>query len=379
MTAAPPRILQVIESTLGGTRRYLEDIVTALGDGPHNGLVYSLHRADDGFRALLERIRLAGWTLFELDMQRSINPQRDLSCMLELRKIYRAFRPDVVHAHSSKAGALARIATLGIPNRPGIVYSPHSIGTNISWIYRPIEHVLALRLDVLAAVSRSEQAELTALGLTSQKRIRVVYPTIHSEFFQPVQQELARRSLGLEEGPLVIAIGRLTAQKDPLAFVDFVAALRERVGDNVRALWVGDGELREQFSERAADLGLSETVAITGWIDDVRLHLAACDILVSTSAYESFGYVTAEAFAMDRPVVASRITGTVDIVTTDVNDQLYGYRDTDAAAELAAELLRNSGRAAAVAQRGREYVLSTFSADAMRRDLAGAYGAAMQR
>jgi glycosyltransferase involved in cell wall biosynthesis len=249
---------------------------------------------------------------------------------------------------------------------------------NIGWIYRPIEHLLALRLDVLSAVSLSESEQLRSLNLVSPRRIHVVNPTIRSDIFAPADRFAARRALGLGQGPVVIAIGRLTAQKDPLVFAEFVAALRKRVGD-LRAVWVGDGELRAAMEDRIADLRLTDVLTVAGWVDDVRDHVAACDLLVNTSAYESFGYVTAEALAMDRPVVASKIMGTVDIVRTDVADQLYPYRDVTTAAELAERLLCDRNRASEVAHRGREYVLSTFSTEAMRQGLDGAYAAAARR
>lgn len=371
----PERVLQVVEATLGGTRRYLENVFAALGDGPQNGLVYSLHRADAGFLRLLEKLAHAGWSLFEVDMRRNIDLRSDLSCVLALRAVYRSFEPRVVHAHSSKAGAIARLATVGMRHRPGLVYSPHSIGVHLGWIYRSIEHLLALRLDVLSAVTASEREQLRALHIVPAGRIHVVAPTIRSEEYAPRDRAEARRELQLTEAPLVVAVGRLTQQKDPLTFVDFVAALRERVRD-VRALWIGDGELRAQVEERILALNLQSTIRITGWLDNVRPYLAACDLLVSTATYESFGYVTAEALAMNRPVVASAITGTVDVVTTDVRDQLYAPHDIATAVALAETFLRDEVHASAVAERGREHVLATFSTDAMRRGLAGAYAAA---
>jgi glycosyltransferase involved in cell wall biosynthesis len=375
--ARPRRVLHVIEATLGGTRRYLENVLEALGGGSQYGLAYSLHRADAGFIALLERMRDAGWCLFEVAMQRSIDPRRDASCTIALRKVYNRFEPDVVHAHSSKAGAIARLATIGMRHRPGVVYTPHSIGANIGRVYGWMERLLALRLDVLAAVTSSERDELRALKLLPPGRIHVIVPTIRSDVFAPANRSQARRALGLPDGPLVIAIGRLTAQKDPLAFVDFVACLRERLAA-VHAVWVGDGELRATMEQRIAELSLQGTLAITGWLDDVRPYLAASDLVASTAAYESFGYATAEALAMDRPVVASAITGTVDVVTTDVGDQLYRYRDIVSAAVLAGRLLSDPAYAAAVARRGRARVLATFCVDEMRRGLAGAYTAAQR-
>jgi L-malate glycosyltransferase len=133
------------------------------------------------------------------------------------------------------------------------------------------------------------------------------------------------------------------------------------------------------MEDRIAAAKLQSALGITGWLDDVRPYLAASDLVVSTAAYESFGYATAEALAMDRPVVASAITGTVDVVTTDVGDQLYSYRDVDAAASLAARLLADAEYAAGIAARGRERVVTTFSPEKMRSGLAGAYAAALLR
>jgi glycosyltransferase involved in cell wall biosynthesis len=376
--AAPNRVLQVIEASLGGTRRYLENVFDALGGGSRYGLAYSLHRADPSFLVLLERMRESGWSLFEIDMHRRVGLRNDASCTLALRRVYDSFKPDIVHAHSSKAGAISRLATIGMRRRPGVVYTPNSIGVNISPIYAWVERLLARRLDILAAVTPSEREELRALKLISPARIHVVVPTIRSDVFAPASRAQARHELALPDGPLVIAIGRLAPQKDPLAFADFTAALRERL-EGVRAIWVGDGELRPALEARIAELDLQDTLTITGWLDDVRPHVAACDLVVSTAAYESFGYATAEALAMDRPVVASAITGTVDVVTTDTADQLYSYRDVSCAATLAARLLSDRTHAADVAARGRARVVSTFSTEAMRRGLAGAYAAAAQR
>jgi glycosyltransferase involved in cell wall biosynthesis len=372
------RILQVMEATLGGTRRYLDDVVEALGPGHNFGLVYSLHRADSGFMRLLEKVRHAGWSLFELDMRRRINLPFDLKCAYMLQNIYRAFRPDVVHAHSSKAGAIARIATIGDRHRPRIVYSPHAIAVNLSWRYGAAEKLLASRLDALAAVSDSEREELCGLNLIPRERVHVVLPSIRSDVLVPEDREQARHRLKLQAGPIVVAIGRLAPQKDPIGFLTFVSALHKRV-PNLRAIWVGDGQLRDAVEERIDVLGLQSVISITGWLDDVRGYLAACDLFVSTSAYEGFSTVIAEALAMGRPVVASRIPGTVDIVTIEPAAQLYAPGDFEAASVLAARLLSDPVLAARLAERGQELVLATFSREETRRGLERAYAAASQR
>lgn len=372
------RVLQILEATLGGTRRYLEDVFIAVGAGSQNGLVYSLDRADHGFLKLLARLRCAGWQLFELDMRRSMELTRDFGCVRELRNIFRAFQPDVVHAHASKAGAITRLATFGMKSRPAVVYSPHSISVRLGWVYRVIEHALSGQVDVLAAVTTSERDELRSLKLVPLERIRVIPPSIRAGEFTPRDRAEARKALGMPGGPLLVAVGRLVEQKDPLAFVDLIAKLRARFR-GLRAIWVGDGQLRRAMEQRIAQLNLKGVLVVTGWVHEANVYLAASDIVVSTSLFESFGYATAEAFAMRRPVVASAVTGTVDVINGDAPELLYSCRDLVAAARLVETLLLDTRRASALAFRGRKHVLASFSTEETRRALTAAYAAAMRQ
>ena len=371
------RVLHVIESTLGGTRRFLEDIFDARAECD-DALAFATERADAGFDRLLARIRGSRWTTYPLDLTRPVAPARDAAGIVALRRIVRHAAPDVIHAHSSKAGAVSRFANATLRRRVALVYSPHAVAAHMGRVYLAIERVLAPFADVFAAVSPSERAEIAALGLASGTRIAVLVPTIRPDRFVSGDRAAARRALAIADGPLVVGIGRLVPQKDPLAFVEAVSRLAAHV-QGVRAIWVGDGDLRGAV-EQAIDVhGLRERVTIAGWCEDVRPYLAACDVFLSTSAYESFGYVTAEAFAMDRPVVASRITGTVDVVVHDRDRVLYPRGDADAAARAVAALLADGDSASRIAARGRAHVLETYSPQATRRALDEAYAAALAR
>ncbi|GAC1305534.1 MAG: glycosyltransferase [Vulcanimicrobiaceae bacterium] len=371
------RILQVIEATLGGTRRYVEDVFEACsGRDVVNGIVYASARADDGFLALLERMKAAGWHVYHLDLRRAIDLRGDLARARELRSIFERFAPDVVHAHSSKAGAVARLANLGRRARTRLVYSPHAIAVHLGAAYVWIERVLATQLDVLCVVSDSERAEIVALGIVAERKIRVVKPTIRADRFEPLDRDAARSRLGYGAEPRIVSIGRLAEQKNPLGFLEIVRALRERL-PQVRAVWVGDGELRAAMEARMAEFALEDCVTIAGWCDDVRPYIAAADAFVSASRYESFGYVTAEALAMGRPVVASAINGTIDIVTVDVHASLYPPEAYRAAADATARLLLDPTLAAEIASRGRRRVLETFSPANTQRELFATYEAAL--
>ena len=371
------RILQVIEASLGGTRRYVEDIFNACDGTRHdNGIVYASARADEAFMLLLERMRSSGWQIFHLDLRREVDLRKDLPHAWQLRKIFDRFKPDIVHAHSSKAGAIVRLANIGRRPRANIVYTPNAVAVHLGFKYVLIERALSTQLDILAAVTESERREIRSLGIVHDRKIRVVAPTIRADYFEPRSKRDARDTLGYGDEPRIVTVGRLAPQKDPLGFLEIVRHLQREIAD-IRATWVGDGELRAAMDARIKELALTDVVSITGWTTDVRPYLAASDVFVSSSAYESFGYVTAEALAMSRPVIASRINGTIDIVTLDTQQCLYELKDYGRAATATAELLRDAMLANDIAHRGRERVLAAFSPSTTRRELFLAYEDAM--
>jgi glycosyltransferase involved in cell wall biosynthesis len=238
-----------------------------------------------------------------------------------------------------------------------------------------MERILSPLTDAYIAVTESERNELESYGLAPRRRIYTVSPSVRDDYFVPRDRLQARESLGIPlDAAVVVGIGRLALQKDPLGFVRVLAALSARV-PRVRGIWVGDGELRAEFERAAREAGLAATVTVAGWQEDVRPYLAASDVFVSTAAYESFGYVTAEALAMGRPAVASAIVGTVDIITEDINHMLYPRGDFEAAGAKIEQFLRDGDLAHAVAERARARIVTAFSSETTRRALLHAYAA----
>jgi len=367
------RVMQVMESTLGGTRRYMEDCFRALrGEPMEKAMVYATRRADAGFLRLLDEMRADGWSTFEIDMIRSVRAGDDARAIGAARRVFLKWRPTIVHLHSSKAGAIGRIAASTLR---GIktCYTPNSIAANIGRVYLLMERALSPLTDAYIAVTESERNELASYGLAPRRRIHTVSPSVRDDYFVPRDRRQAREYLDLPpNAAIVVGIGRLAQQKDPLGFVRVLALLSERI-PSVRGIWVGDGELRADFERAARAAGLADTVTIAGWQEDVRLYLAACDVFLSTAVYESFGYVTAEALAMRRPAVASAIVGTIDIITEDADFMLYPRGDFATAASKIERFLSDTELADAVAKRARQRVVNVFSSDATRQALLHAY------
>ncbi len=375
----PLRVLHVLEATLGGTLRYMENIAEAT-DGLDivSAFAYGTARADSHLGPFLKRISNLGWTCYPVDMRREVRFRTDFKAWFQLRCAVDHFAPDIIHCHSSKAGALGRASVFLRKDHPARVYSPHALAAPLGSIYLKIEKLLSRSTERFVAVSDTERKEILDFSLAGEDSVSVVYPCVDVTHFQPSPQENARQTLGIGSSPLILAIGRLTTQKDPVAFLRVMEHLHARQTD-VRAIWVGSGEREAEFLSKIAAAQMQDVVRVVPWQHDVRLYIAAADVLLSTSRFESFGYVAAEALAMERPVVASDVTGTRDIMQRRFSEWLYPPESTTLAAELILKLLNDRALSVATGGLGRSLVEKLFSIERMRESLIQAYGAVLNQ
>jgi len=363
------RVLHVLEATLGGTLRYMENIGACLGETNLSlGFAYATARADSRLAPLLAQLERSGWNLYTVPMRREINVAGELQSIKKLRRVFEEFRPDVVHCHSSKAGVLGRVASLLVRPSPAVVYSPHALAIPLGRQYLYIERLLCKLARRFVAVSNSEARDIVHYQLATPDCVSVAYPLIDCDYFTPSADRPASTRV---TGPFtVMGIGRLTAQKDPLRFITIVRKLQQTMRD-VKGVWIGDGELQQEFEQLAANGPGS--FHVIPWQRDIRPYLSAADVLLSTSRYESFGYMVAEALALEVPVVASRISGTSDILIEEFAGNMYELDDDDGAADLLKSVLQDTGRARQWAASGREMIRQRFNPDSMREALLDAY------
>ena len=369
-----PRVLHVLEATGYGALRYVRDFIRVLpNDSFEIAFAYSTVRADPGFGSTLEETRARGWQLFPVKMFPAVSPVQDLRSVRELREICRTYRPEIVHCHSSKAGALGRIAALGLSPRPRIIYTPNALAAHFGRQYLIAERLLAPLTDRFVAISESERDEIVKYGLAASNRVDVVYPCFDLTFYSPQHQTAARATLGLpNDVPILIGVGRLTEQKDPLMFVEIVRRVVAET-PSLKAIWLGEGPLRKEVEAEVRRMGMERVIELPGWQGDMRPWLAAADLLLSTSRYESFGYMVAEALAMERPVVATSITGTSDIMNGGLESFLYPTGNAAAAVERILELLRNPTRAKEIGRLGCLSIDARFSSARMAEALTMCY------
>lgn len=278
---------------------------------------------------------------------------------------------DVVHVHSQEAGLLARVVAR-LAGAPTIIYTPQTIDVRRvrwHWLYILLERMLAQLTDVIIAVNGSDRERLIQWGVPKHKVVTIPNGIALPNFEGLVDVGDLRQALGLAgERPLVMQVGRLSAQKHPLAFVEGAAQVVGECPD-VRFALVGDGPLRDVVAAYIRELNLEGHVHLLGWRDEAFRLVAAADVVSLTSRWEGTPYALLEAMAWSRPVVATAVNGCPEIVVDEVTGFLVPPGDTTAWARRMIELLKDPARASAMGRRGRKRVEAKFTLQQMIADI----------
>ena len=162
------------------------------------------------------------------------------------------------------------------------------------------------------------------------------------------------------------------AIKDAPTFLRAATLVRQKL-PQARFALVGDGEEREALEAQARSMGLSDALHFFGWRQDLRPVYGDLDLVVNASRNEGTPVALIEALAAARPVVATRVGGTPDLLGDDERGRLVPPQDADALARAVLETLHQSEAARRRALAGRAHVLARHSADRLVRDVDALY------
>lgn len=202
--------------------------------------------------------------------------------------------------------------------------------------------------DRLVFVCDAQRRYWNARRLSS-RRDEVIYNGVDLEHWRPrpaAERAMLRRVLALEDGELVVGMcAVLRPEKNHVQLLEAIARLRAR-GIPARALLVGDGPERPRVEARARALGLAAAVQITGYQQDVRPLIGACDAMaLCSTAVETFSLAALEAMALARPVVHAGLGGAADMIASGRDGWLFPVGDTAALAGRLAALADPAARA----------------------------------
>ena len=320
------RILIALETAGGGSGRHVIDLTEGLTKRGHHVVVaYSPVRAEATFVKALNRIRAGG--VVEVPMARSIG-FHDLTGVWQLYDAARRHGPfDVLHGHSSKAGALSRL----LPLRSVRVYTPHAFRTmdpalskRGRVLFGQVERLLATSFtDAVVLVSSAELAHARELGLPASK-LRIIVNGVS----KPPDADRAsiRRELGQSAEDVVIGfVGRLAYQKAPERFVRIVAELAPEF-PHLKAVMLGDGEQKAEIVNLIESEKIGDRIRLVSGLD-AQLYVESFDILVMTSRYEAMPYVLLEGLAAGIPIVTTSVGGAVEAVQHGKNGYIVDGQD----------------------------------------------------
>jgi glycosyltransferase involved in cell wall biosynthesis len=371
------RILMVVEASAGGTGRHVLDLSEALIErGCEVHLIYSARHTDNLFLDRLASVSSLHHTA--VAMRHSLHPL-DLASAWAVRGYIRKAGPfDLVHGHSSKGGAFARLAALGtgIP----AVYTLHGLimmdPDLAQWkriFYQTIEVGLSFRTRRIIAVSPEEYRAAVRVGL-GKSRLSMVPNGVGDCRLAPRGD--ARRAVGVSDDHIVFGfVGRLVSQKAPLVLIDAFAATA-RAEPRSRLALIGAGPLEGAMRRRAVESGVGEQIL---WLGerDARAVVAAFDVFVLPSRKEGLPYVVLEAMAAGLPVVATATAGVEILVETGFNGAVVPRDDVAGLAEAMVRLATDPELRARYGRASRKRV-SRLTVDAMADGTLAAYRDALE-
>ncbi|MCS6104936.1 glycosyltransferase family 1 protein [Clostridium botulinum] len=317
------RIMHITQAN-GGVARYLQMLFKYMDRNKYEQILiypneYDYEKKD--FKNLVDNIEF-------IDIYREINLKKDIISIYKLYKLIKKYNPDLIYVHSSKAGALGRIAN-SIIKKP-IIYNPHGWAFNMNvsnkkkFIYKTVEKVLAKKCDKIIAISDQEKRSAIEKNICNEEKIEVIFNGIDIEEYKNniVDKHDIIKRLNIPSDSIVIGmVGRISKQKAPDIFIKAAAKIKQKI-PNAFFVIVGDGDERKEIEKLLLELGLGDSALITGWVKNTYKYIQAFDIAMLLSRWEGFGLAIAEYMVCGVPVIATNVDAIPNLVTNNENGLL---------------------------------------------------------
>ncbi len=292
------RVLHIVEAFGGGVVTFLQALINGSDEQDEHIILYA--RRDNTPDAPEKLFRPGTRLIRSENLSRELRPGEDIAAFFEIRRVVKEVRPDIVHLHSSKAGALGRWAING--KKLPLFYTPHGYsflmdgcGEMKRRMYFLFEKVCGYRRCTTVACGKGECEQ----GKRVTKDITYVSNGINAQEVDALVPDIAARSDGVN----VCTLARISRQKDPERFNEIAEAFPD-----VKFTWIGDGELREVLT--------SPNIEVTGWLprEEALRKVTESAVFLLPSRWEGLSLSLLEAMYLRRLCIVSRIPGNVDVI-----------------------------------------------------------------
>lgn len=336
------KVLIISEALGGGVRRHLVDLLSGIDTSKFDVfMVYGPHRADNIFINSIGDLKEKGIQFFEVDsLINKISLKNDFRCIKELIKIIREVKPDIVHCHSSKAGALGRIAAKRCKVNK-VFYTPHAyvfqnpkLSAMKKNIYYRIEKILGKMSTKNLHVSFGEEKlALNAKVIPREKSI-TIYNGIADVIYKRKKES---------KDIIIGTVGRMDHQKNPWEFIGIANSIVRNM-DNVKFIYVGAGEYFDEISSYIKKERLEDKIILKGFSSNPIKEMEKFDMFISTSLYEGLPYSLIEAMSCGLPIIATNIEGHDEIVLDEINGYLYELNNINLANQIIENLIKDKNK-----------------------------------
>jgi glycosyltransferase involved in cell wall biosynthesis len=327
--------------------------------------------ATPGTSPIIDALLDAGVTVHELPMERQPGTS-DVAAARALRDLDRRRRYGLVHSHSSKAGALARVA---LPDRRRLLYTPHcfafaaQFGRPRQLLYRAIEQAAIPRTGAMVAVCDWEHREAERLWGADALIRHIEYGVRDCCDAVPDPELMMFKG----DAPLAGMVSVLRPQKDPLALVRAAERLHSTGRLPGRVALIGNGESEGAVRDEIERLGVGDEVRWFPFRGNVEPYLAALDLFVLPSLWEALPLSVLEAMSCGLPVIATSVGGTAEAVEDGVTGRILPPMDAEALAGALGELLADPIALRRMGQAGRDAYEARFRLERMVDDTEALY------
>lgn len=297
------KVVHIVEASFAGVGRHVIDLAEHQAGSHDVFVIYGSRRCSSDFVRRIEQLPDISW--FPLNIARDIGVG-DISSFISCRRLLKKIQPNIVHGHSSKGGALARMcsdSTVGVFYTPNAMYTMNpGLSSLKKYMVSSIERLFSCRTTRIIAVSPEERDHMVLSGINRDKI--VVIPNGIERPTKYLKSDV-RKALGLSDNDFIIGfVGRIDAQKSPEKLLSiFKAYLSVQISDTKLAI-VGDGPMLEEMKMYATKLGINDHVCWLGFQKGVWA-MCAFDVFLLPSAYEGFPYVLLESIGVGVPFVTS--------------------------------------------------------------------------
>ncbi|MFA6216176.1 MAG: glycosyltransferase [Candidatus Omnitrophota bacterium] len=313
-------------------------------------------------------------------LKREIDLMHDLRAFMQLYFLFRRERFDIVHTHTAKAGALARMAAF-LSGQPVIVHTPHGhnfygyFSKAVSYGIVLVEKFLSCFTDRIIALTELEKRDLITYGVASADKVTVIYQGLELSRYAGASSNTGalRDAFGIGRDERVIGmVGRLEPIKGPEYFIEAAAEIAAK-NSRIKFIIAGEGSLKEKLQNRVLELGIKDKVIFLGWREDVPEIISLLDVLVLPSLNEAVGMVLLEAGAAGVAVVATKVGGVPEMVHDNQTGILVPAHNPASLAGAVNDLLADPRKRLEMGKAAQAWVQGRFKAEDMAGNLSILY------